>query len=109
MLARVLALAGQEVKVGQGGLWVDGRKIDAGELPDRQVPLPRTAVSFRVPGGAVLAVTPMRGPSHYQDVDVAAQVWQNTFLVQESAVAGRAVGVYLPLGRRRFLERGPMQ
>jgi hypothetical protein len=104
-----VALAGDRVHVLPDQVLVNGRGIAGEELPERGVPFPREAVSFTVSPGEVLAVSALPELPDIRDVDLAAQVWQNTFLLPESAIEGRAVGLYRPLRRRRFFDRNSLR
>ena len=105
-VARVLAVGGDDVVVSPGGLRVNGRAVGADELPGEGVPLPAEDLAIKIPGSAVLAVSPTHQLPEAHRAELVAGIWQNTYMVPRDAVRGRAVGVYLPLSRRHFFARG---
>lgn len=104
----VIAVAGDEVQASQEGVRVNGSLVRKDDLPDGRVPLPKEPLTVTVPAGRVVALCPIRRVQAMvdtEDSDVALFVWQHLYLMRTSNIRGRAVGVYLPIGRRHSFGR----
>jgi hypothetical protein len=109
VLATLVALPGDRVDVSGEGVRVNGRLVDAKMMPGNSVQLPARPLSLTVGESDVLAAFPFRQPGYDGNVDIAAVVWQNVYLMPMSDLLGRAVGIYLPLARRKRLRGGSAQ
>ncbi len=105
MMVRILAIPGDKVEVSRKGIRVNGALLARDMLPAGNIPLPETPVSFTVGENQVLGVSPVRLVANVANVDLAEFIWNRLYRLPKASLYGRAVAVYLPLGRRRFLDR----
>jgi hypothetical protein len=100
----VVALGGDRVELSTEGLRVNAQRIARDRLPAATLPLPPQSVAIEVPAGYIMVIYPMRAAALPEGARFS-DFWREMSLLRQGELADRAVGIYLPLTRRRFLAR----
>ena len=104
MMGIVLALPGDRVGIADGTLRLNGQVVPRAKLPAGDIALPGPPLSLSVDNDHVVVVS--RLAMTPPDATYRAFVWRQVYWVPRSDVNARAVAIYTPLARRRFLSRG---
>ncbi|MBN1257188.1 MAG: S26 family signal peptidase [Planctomycetes bacterium] len=102
MLARVVAIAGDRVKITPEGVKVNGKAVPPESYAAGVMAFPEKPLGFTVDSGYVFIPFPLRvreGAPSMRDT-----IWTQAYDIPVKEIAGSTSGVYLPIWRRHSFE-----